>query len=119
MNTANGHLENIMEQQQQQQNTNKAQQKHYHTLMIHPWQRNGVALDVVVVERLQFSSKTQKKRIKQNKSFGSENGRRRRKSRTQKLRNVQNVYQERLRQRSNEQQKWKEACLDGRCGVEG
>jgi hypothetical protein len=63
MNTAIGHLENIMEQQQQQQNTNEAQQKHYHTLMIYPWQRNGVALDVVVVERLQFSSKTQKKRM--------------------------------------------------------
>jgi hypothetical protein len=108
MNTAIGHLENIMEQQQQQQNTNKAQQKHYHTPMIYPWRRNGVALDVVVVERLQFSSKTQKKRMntyEKTTSFGSENGGRRSKSRTQKLRNVQNVYQERLRQRSNEQQK--------------
>jgi hypothetical protein len=40
MNTAIGHLENIMELQQKQ-NTNKAQQKHYHTSMIYPRQEWG------------------------------------------------------------------------------
>lgn len=107
MNTAIGHLENIMEQQQ---NTNKAQRKHYHTLMIYPWQRNGVALDVVVVECLQFSSKTQKKRMntygrKTTTSFGSENARKKKKKAEHRNYATSKMYQERLRQRSNEQQK--------------
>lgn len=58
MNTAIGHLENIMEQQHKQGTTKTLSYAHDISKG-----RNGVDLDVVVVECLQFSSKTQKKRM--------------------------------------------------------